>query len=258
MSLFDLSGKTGLITGAAGGLGKRFVEVLVSAGARVILTDIQTDKCKAIRDEFQNTKVAELDVTNKSAVQALFNQLEQENERIDILICSAGIAGSTPIFISDTPDDTFERIIQTNLVGLWFVMQCAANHMKKYKIAGSIIPIASVRGMNYTRETSAAYCASKAGVIQLTKALTGELARFNIRINCIAPGAFRTPFIAEKLKKPGMQQKIEAPIPLGFIAEPKELDGAVLYLASNQASHYVTGSCLTVDGGVSWGGYADV
>ena len=256
-SLFDLSGKTALITGASSGLGKRFAEVLSAAGARVILTSMELAKLQALADTLKNAQAVEMDVSNKTAVRTAFTQIEQANERIDIAICAAGISGSTPIFEPEI-SDTFKRIIQTNLMGVWYVTQCAANHMKQYEIAGSIINIASIRGISYPRETTTGYCASKAAVIQLTKALTGELAQANIRINCIAPGAFCTPLIDHKLRIPGMKQAIEKPIPLGFIAEPEELDGTILYLASNKASRYVTGTCLTVDGGVSWGGQAGV
>lgn len=256
-TIFDLSGKTALITGASGGLGKRFSEILVSAGARVIVTSIQPDELKTLENSLKNAKAIEMDVSNKSEVQKVFSQLEEEGEKIDIIICAAGIGGATPVFESNPlNNNTFERLIQTNLMGIWYVNQYAANHMKKYKIAGSIINISSIRGENYTREERGGYCASKAAVIQLTKTLTGELARAHIRVNCIAPGLFRTALTEYRLNTPALREEAAEPVPLKFAADPSDLDGAILYLASNKASRYVTGSCITVDGGASWGGYA--
>jgi NAD(P)-dependent dehydrogenase (short-subunit alcohol dehydrogenase family) len=126
--------------------------------------------------------------------------------------------------------------------------------MKERGIAGSIINIGSVNGANKVRENNAAYNISKAGVIHLTKSLVGELSKANIRINCILPGLFHTPLSHYKLSSPEDRKEMIEVIPLGFIPEPPELDGAIIYLASNKASRYVTGSNITVDGGASWGG----
>lgn len=123
-----------------------------------------------------------------------------------------------------------------------------ANHMKNYDIHGTIINIASVNGANRLRENIAGYCTSKASVIQMTKALVGELATAHIRINCIIPGIFHTPLTDYKLSTEKQRKELEKLIPLHFIAESTDLDGAILYLASNKASRYVTGSCITVDG----------
>jgi NAD(P)-dependent dehydrogenase (short-subunit alcohol dehydrogenase family) len=196
-----------------------------------------------------------MDVANKTSVKKGFEALEQKNEKIDIVICSAGIGGLTPIFDTEDSIDRFEKIVQTNLLGVWYVTYYAANHMKRHHIAGSIIPISSINGANRVRENITGYAASKAGVIQLTKTLTGELSKDNIRINCIAPGLFHTSMTEYKLHSAELREEMAEVIPLHFVAEPSDLDAAILYLASNKASRYVTGTCLTVDGGASWGGH---
>ena len=126
--------------------------------------------------------------------------------------------------------------------------------MKQHGLAGSIINISSVNATDYLHPNRAGYCASKAAIIQMTKALVGELGDAGIRINCILPGLFHTPATDYKLQTEEQRAEITRLIPLHFIAKPSDLDGTILYLASNKASPYVTGSIITVDGGISWGG----
>ncbi|MFU7501036.1 MAG: SDR family NAD(P)-dependent oxidoreductase [Candidatus Tisiphia sp.] len=253
MELFNLTGKTALITGASSGLGEQFARLLSSQGVRVILASRRLDKLQTLSSELNNAVALEMDVADKTSVQRAFDRLEQQRELINICINNAGIAKLTPIFELDELDD-FESVIKTNVVGVWYVSKMVANHMKNHEIHGTIINIASVNGENRLRENIAGYCASKASVIQMTKALVGELATAHIRINCIIPGIFHTPLTDYKLSTEKQRKELEELIPLHFVAEPTDLDGAILYLASNKASRYVTGSCITVDGGVSWGG----
>lgn len=244
-NMFDLSGKTALITGASSGLGEQFARTLSKCGARVILAARRFIKLEKLAHELGNALPVEMDVADKDSVNNAFTYLGKQGETIDICINNAGIHRMTGIFDCDGNND-FENVIQTNLLGVWYVTKAAANHMKNHHIAGSIINISSVYGQNKVSIKNGAYCASKAGVTQLTKALVGELVEFNIRINTIAPGSVQTPM---------SQNNNSQFIPAGFMAMPSDLDGAILYLASNKASRYVTGSCITVDGGVSWGGY---
>jgi NAD(P)-dependent dehydrogenase (short-subunit alcohol dehydrogenase family) len=252
-TLFDLHGKTAIITGASGGLGEQFARCLSSAGARVILAARRIDKLKTLAAELNNARAIQMDVADKQSVKSCFAELEQAGERIDICVNNAGIAILTPVFEEDD-NDNFESIIQTNLMGVWYVTKAAANHMKSHGIHGSIISIGSVNGQNKLRDGLAAYASSKAAVIQLTKALVGELSPYNIRINCISPGLFHTPLTDYKLNTSEQKEAMNKIIPLGFVATPQNLEGALLLLASNAHSSYMTGSCITVDGGVSWGG----
>lgn len=256
-SIFDLTGKTALVTGASSGLGWRFAEVLSQAGAKIIAVARRADRLeelvKGIVAKGGHAKALVMDVASNESVKNTVSTLTASDECIDILVNDAGIAKATPIFELPEPNE-FENIIQTNLTGLWYVTQAIANHMKEKGIEGSIINIASVNGANKLGPNFSAYCASKAAVMQLTKALVGELAAHKIRINCIVPGLFHTPMTDHRLKDENGRKELEKIIPLGFVAKPEDLDGTVLLLASNKASRYITGGHFTVDGGISWGG----
>lgn len=263
MDLFNLEGKTALVTGASSGLGKQFAHILADAGAKVILTARRKELLENIvKDMHMQRKQAlsmTLDVRDQSAVKETIQHLINQGEKIDILVNNAGIAGCTPV-LEKEKTETFEDIINTNILGVWYVTKAVAAHMKEQGIAGSIINIASIYGINKLEQQQAAYCASKAAVIQMTKSLVGELSPYAIRINCIAPGYVLTPMVPKWVRTLHEKKKIEETIPQNFLAEPYDLAGTLLYLASNKASRYVTGSCLTVDGGTSWGGqvYQDV
>lgn len=252
--LYDFDGKTALITGASGGLGEQFARCLHAQGARVLLASRSYGKLQDLCDELGNAKAIKMDVADKKSVIRCFADLEEAGEKIDICINNAGIAKLTPIFEEEQNDD-FESLIQTNLMGAWYVTKAIANHMKNNNIHGSIINIGSIRGTNVLANETTAYAVSKAGVIHMTKTLVGELAPHMIRINCVIPGLFETPLTVYKLTDEEQRQKQVNTIPLAFIANPSDLDGAILYLSSNEASQYVTGSSITVDGGKScvWG-----
>lgn len=250
MKLFDLTGKTALITGASSGIGERFVHVLSEAGARVILAARRVDKMKELASRFHNAQVIEMDVADKNSVARCFKELI--DERIDICVNNAGIAGRTAVFEPD--NELFEKIIQTNVLGVWYVTRAVADHMKEHGTAGSIINIASVGGSNYSRMGLSGYCASKAAVIQLTKCLVGELSEHKIRINAISPGTIVTPMTAHRVGAEEGKQNIAKMIPLKFVGETHNLDGAILFLASNKASGYMTGANINIDGGSTWGG----
>ncbi len=243
-SIFNLSGKTALITGASSGLGENFSKCLVRSGARVILAARRLDKLKNLAKELKNAIPIQMDVADQQSVENAFNSIEKSNERIDICINNAGITKLTPLFAKDDQND-FEKILQTNITGVWYVTKHVAQHMKYHKIHGAIINIGSVNGDSIPAYKGSAYSISKAAVIHLTKSLVSELSSYNIRINCISPGWFKTP-----MNDPNIE-KIIPLIPCGKIAAPKDMDGLILYLSSNKASSYVTGSCFTIDGGIS-------
>lgn len=253
MNIFDLTGKTALITGASSGLGERFARCLSKAGARVILVARRLEKLQVLANELGNAEAVRLDVRERNSILKVFQQLEAAGEKIDICINNAGIFRLTPLF-EEEQHDHFEDMLATNLLGVWYITKAVAKHMKKHHIHGSIINIGSVHGANYLHIHRTGYAVSKAAVIHLTKALVGELSPHHIRINCIAPGIVHTPSTAHEVATEDLRKKVEAAIPLGFLATPDHLDGVILYLASNAASSYVTGSCVTLDGGVSWGG----
>jgi NAD(P)-dependent dehydrogenase (short-subunit alcohol dehydrogenase family) len=237
MNLFDLSGKTALITGASGGLGERFARTLSQAGARVILAARRKDRLESITQSLKNALPLEMDVADPRSVRTAFQKLDQAKEKVDICINNAGIARTTPLFESDG-------------ARTWYVTHSVANHMKAHSIEGSIINIGSVNGELLPAPTGTGYSASKAAVIHFAKTTAVELAPYKIRVNTICPGFFITDMTKET--RENFNDFLLNKIPIGFIGDPSDLDGAVLFLASNRASRYVTGSCITVDGGISW------
>lgn len=253
MDLFNLKGKTALITGASNGLGEQFAGCLSGAGARVIMAARNLEKLETLSQEIPNTMPLQLDIADKNSVQRAFEKLEEQAERIDICINAAGAYESTPVFEED-PQNNFEALFETNTFGTWTMIKKVATHMKQHGLAGSIINISSVNATDYLYPNRAGYCASKAAIIQMTKALVGELGDAGIRINCIIPGLFHTPATDDKLQTEEQRTEIKRLIPLHFIAKPCDMDGTILYLASNKSSPYLTGSVITIDGGISWGG----
>ena len=251
--LYDLSGKTTLVTGATSGLGKQFARILHEAGSRVILVARGRERLEGMAKELSNSMILPMNVGEKSSVKEAFAELESRGEKIDVCINNAGIGMQTPIFEEDE-ENLFESQIQTNVMGVWYVTHAVANHMKNHKIAGSIINIGSIRGGAKQKEGFCAYATSKAAVMKLTESLVGELGPHNIRINCINPGVFHTPLTDYRLNTKEKKQEIASKNPLGFVADVEDMDGMILYLASNKASRYVNGSIFTIDGGRSWGG----
>lgn len=250
MNLFNLTGKTALITGASSGLGERFAICLSQAGARVILAARRIEMLKTLTAQLNNAIAIKMDVSAKPSVKQAIESLVESGEKIDICVNNAGIYRETPVF--EDRDEAFESVLKTNVFGAWYVIQSVAKHMKEHKIPGSIINIASINGDLVPDATGISYDASKAAVKHITQSLVSELSAHNIRINTISPGFFKTPMLASA--SDAWLKDTVRKIPLGFFAEPSDLDGALLYLASNKASRYTTGSCLTCDGGVSWGG----
>lgn len=252
MDLFNLTGKTALVTGASSGLGEQFARCLSKAGARVILAARRINKLDALAQELGNAVAVQMDVSDKVSVSSCFSALEKAGEKIDICVNNAGIFKETPVLQQDQ-NNYFEQVMQINVMGVWYVTQHVSQYMQTHGLHGSIINISSINGTNYLKPNRAAYCASKAAVIQMTKSLVAELSPHQIRINCIIPGPFHTPATAYKIASSQLKEELERTIPLGFFADPREMDGLILYLASNEASRYVTGSCITIDGGVSSG-----
>lgn len=242
-NIFDVKGKTALITGASAGLGKRFSQVLSENGCRVILVARRIDKLKELSKTLENARPMYMDISDGASVKNAFSVLDKE-EKIDICINNASIAKKTPVF-EDDHEESFEEQMNNNVNGTWRVTRAVAKHMKHKRVKGSIINIASVNGSGGVfAKGVCAYSTSKAAIIHLTKSLVAELSQYNIRINCISPGLFKTH------ERPDLE-KIASYNPCGRYAKPKDMDGLILYLASNNASWYVTGSCFVIDGGLS-------
>ena len=245
---FDMSGETVLITGGGTGLGKQFATVLAGAGARVILCARRVDKLEEtvaqIREQGCDAHAIPMDVTCGDSVAAGFKQC-LDIAPLTVLVNNAGIAGESMLL--DMPEQEWDSVVNTNLKGAWLVARAAAQQMIDHDQSGSIINIASVLGSSVQKGT-AAYAAAKSGVIHLTRAMALEWARYGIRVNAIAPGYYRTDMAEGYLDSPTGQQLLKR-IPQRRLGDPAEMDGAILMLAS-AASAYMTGSVVTVDGGL--------
>lgn len=247
--VFSLKGRTALVTGGGTGLGKEFALTLAAAGADVILAARRIDKlhetAAMIKQRGGNASVVPLDVTDPGSVQALF-ETRAPHTVIDILINNAGIIG-TPSLL-DMSEEEWQRIVDTNLTGSWRVAREFTARLIAKKQPGSIINIASLLAVAAQKGTGP-YAASKAGLIQLTRSMAIEWARYGITANAIMPGYIATD-IAEDFLHTEAGQQMQKRIPLRRLGKPQDLRGVILLLAS-AASSYMTGSVITVDGGHS-------
>jgi NAD(P)-dependent dehydrogenase (short-subunit alcohol dehydrogenase family) len=242
--LNDLVNKTALVTGASSGLGAHFATVLARAGARVILAarrqDALQDKVKKIVTGGGKASAVCLDVTNAASVKALGEQLGD----VDIVVNNAGLVRDGAAL--DQSEADWDLVMDTNLKGIFLVAQTAARSMRARGRGGSIINIASILGLRQAG-TVLPYAVSKAGVIQATKILALELARFDIRVNALAPGYFDTELNRTFWDSESGKAMIRR-IPQRRLGCLEDMDGPLLLLASD-TSRYMTGSVLTIDGG---------
>jgi 3-oxoacyl-[acyl-carrier protein] reductase len=247
--LFDLTGRTALVTGASSGLGVRFAQVLAGAGAAVVLVARRADRLAAVKADIEATGGRAIsvaaDVLDRDAMTRAFEQAERAFGCVTILVNNAGVAQQASRAL-ELPEEEWRRVIATNLDAVFFWAQEAARRMLAAGERGAIINIASVLGFGVAKGTLA-YAVAKSGVIQLTKALALELAFKGVRVNAIAPGWFVTEINHDYLTgEAGAALKRE--IPMGRFGEEGDLDGALLLLASD-AGRYMAGATLVVDGG---------
>lgn len=246
--LFDLAGKTALVTGASSGLGRHFAQVLAQAGAKVVLAARRMDELEKLAGEIAaaggQAVAVRLDVTDAAAVRAALDAGEARLGGVDILINNSGIAQGVPVL--DQTEEDWDRVLDTNLKGAFLVATETARRMRDAKRAGSIVNIASILGLRQSGQVTA-YATSKAGLIQMTKSMALELARYNIRVNALAPGYINTEMNRDFMDTPVGEALVKR-IPQRRIGRPEDLDGALLLLASD-ASRYMTGAVIAVDGG---------
>jgi NAD(P)-dependent dehydrogenase (short-subunit alcohol dehydrogenase family) len=243
--MHDLAGKTALVTGASSGLGLHFAEVLARHGARVVLAARNSNAigatAKRIVAEGGKANAIAMDVTDTASLDKAFAELSVP---LDIVVNNAGI--SLPSSAMEMTEADFSRVVDTNLTGVFSVAQRAARLMRDNKTGGSIINVASILGFRVAGHV-AAYAASKAAVVQLSKALALEWARYGIRVNALCPGYIETPINRDFFVTDQGKALINR-IPQRRLGTPHDLDGPLLLLCSD-ASRYMTGSALVVDGG---------
>lgn len=251
LSKFKLEGKTAIVTGAARGLGKAMAIGMAEVGANIVIPDIDLDTAETTAREISSIGVKsvalKMDVTKEKEITDMVDKVIKEFGRIDILVNNAGICIHSPAERMSKED--WENVININLTGVFLCSREVAKVMIEAK-EGSIINIASMSAyiVNYP-QPQVSYNASKAGIIQFTKSLAAEWAQYNIRVNAIAPGYMMTKMTADYLRKnPEMEKYFIGPTPMKRMGLPEELQGAVVYLAS-EASSFMTGNILIIDGG---------
>jgi NAD(P)-dependent dehydrogenase (short-subunit alcohol dehydrogenase family) len=247
-SMFNLKGKVALITGASSGLGRHFAIELAKAGAAVAACARRTDRLASTVSEIEAAGGRALgvgmDVTEPASVTHALDAVVGELGAVTLLINNAGVAEGKAAL--DVTEDDWDRVLDTNLKGAWTVAQAVAKRMIEAKTGGVIVNIASVLGLRVSKGVLP-YAVSKAGLIQMTKALALELAKHNIRVNAIAPGYVETDINRAYLKSEEAQKTIKN-VPMRRVGDLDELTGPLLLLASD-ASAYMTGAVLAVDGG---------
>lgn len=247
--LFDLSGKTAVITGSSRGIGKAIALAFAAFGAEVVISSRKLEACRAVAAEITaaggRAEALACNITEKSQIQNLIASARKIFGKVDILVCNAAV---NPHFGSslDIPDDAFEKVMQCNIHSNLWLVQAVAPQMKERR-DGAIIIVSSIAGF-LGSPVLGAYAISKAADMQMARNLAAELGPFNIRTNCIAPGLVRTDFARALWEDEARRSSREKQTPMRRLGEPEDIAGAALYLAS-RAGAWTCGQTITVDGG---------
>jgi NAD(P)-dependent dehydrogenase (short-subunit alcohol dehydrogenase family) len=246
---FSLRDRVAVVTGGGQSLGLAISRALRGAGAEMVIAEVNDQTGPDVAEELEGTFV-HTDVTDPASVRDMVEMVLDEHGRIDVLVNNAGIAHNIPS--EDVPDEEWLAVISVNLTGVFWCCREVGKTMLE-RGTGSIVNIASMSGIISNHpQPQAAYNASKAGVITLTKSLAGEWASRGIRVNSVSPGYIRTPLTELGMSTSEWSEVWLSSTPLGRLAEPQEIAPAVLYLASDAAS-FATGTNLVIDGGyTSW------
>lgn len=248
MELFSLKGKVALVTGGGSGLGHGYSVNLAKAGAFVVVFGRREapllETVQEIKENGGDAVAVTGDITSISSIEETVKKIVTEYGTIDILVNNAGTEIAEPVF--EVTESHFDTIMSVNIKGTYMMAKEAAKYMAEKK-AGKIINIASL-GSFIGLADSTVYCSSKGAVMQFTKALAVELAKYNIQVNAIAPGYFMTEMTKPFFDDPDHGSWIKERIPLGYVGTEDDLAGTAIFLAS-KASDYITGQTILVDGG---------
>lgn len=247
--MFDLKGKNVIVTGATRGIGAAIAEAFSQQGANVAVVSRSQEQCQAaaeaLRERYGTDAWAHsCDVQDIASVRALAADTAERYGRIDVLVNNAGVAVTKPAV--DLTESDWDRVLETNLKGPFFLCQAVGGYMIRQN-GGRIINIASMLGLVGDKNILP-YLASKGGLLQMTKGLALEWARYNVLVNAVAPGYVVTAINEREMNDEKIRSRIMSKTPLRRYADAKEVASTVLYLASDEAS-YVTGSVYSVDGG---------
>ena len=247
----DLKGKVAVITGGRRGMGKADALLFAQNGAKVVVADISQEECQLVADEIEKAGgqalAVKCDVTSEKEIAGMVEKTIDKFGKVDILVNNAGICQFKPFL--ELSEEEWQKTLDINLKGYFLCAKACAKEMVKQK-SGVIVNIASIvmGQMGKGMAGLAHYSASKGGIAALTKSLALELAKENIRVNAIAPGAIDTPMAASAKSDQKMLEQTLAMIPLGRMGEAEDIANAVLFLSSDVSS-YITGSIVVVDGG---------
>jgi len=248
MITYDLSGRVALVTGGSKGIGYAIARKLARAGTHIAIVSRHESEAKRAAESLSSLDVKAIgisgDVSIVADIRRIISRVIDTFNRLDILINNAGIAIRTPAV--EVTEQIWDTIVGTNLKGMFFCAQCAAQQMMKQN-GGIIINISSIQAI-VAQRNQAPYAASKGGIVMVTKVLALEWADYNIRVNAIAPGSIRTDLNREYLAKTENLQKNLSLIPLKRIGDPDDIAGMAVFLCSDDAA-YVTGATVVVDGG---------
>lgn len=265
--LFNIEGKIAVVTGGASGIGEAYATVLADNGAQVCIMDLDEAALSAALERLRKISVSatawRVDVTDAAALKAAFNEVEQSHGRLDVVFANAGVGGGPGFLtvdglrndegaIENVSTSQWDHVLAVNLDSVFHTIQAAVPHMKRQKEGGRIIVTTSVAATKTENFLGTAYFAAKAGAAHLVRQAAVELARYNILVNAIAPGSFKTQIGNGRMTLPTVASRLAATNPMNRIASTDEIQGIALFLAS-PASSFVTGAEFLVDGGTCAG-----
>jgi NAD(P)-dependent dehydrogenase (short-subunit alcohol dehydrogenase family) len=265
-NLFDITGQVALVTGAASGLGLAIAEMLADHHAKLALLDIDQDNLDHVSDRLKSAGAeiyaVRVDVSDRIELRQAFDAVVEHYGRLDIVFGNAGIGAGAGFLrldgsrnpdgeICSVTDRVWDAVIAVNLNAVFTTIQSAAAHMKKQR-KGRIIITTSIASFSNEGWVGTPYMPAKAGAAHLVRQAALELARYNITVNAIAPGAFATNIGGGRLKTEAVNETMSARIPLGRVAKPDDIKGLALFLAS-PASDFITGAEIPIDGGAALG-----